>query len=254
MSCEAFEDMIAVTAGDDLAAPEAERLYAERLYAERLEAHLRDCEPCRQFAADMRQSRRAVASLASAPIDDNVLAAVRAGVLQEIEHSGTAKILSFPAGGWQRRLAWAAALVLALGAGLLLRSGWERPAVEGPGTTPDPTPPRVTERLPAPVPPDPASEPVAVEPSPSPTVESVGEPAPPPLEEAPVRVAAVPPVAPPAPRAAVTPAVAPAVVATAPAEPTFIKLVSEEANLVIYWQVNPPTEAAKEKTHETSAV
>ncbi|MCP3956706.1 MAG: hypothetical protein GY719_02520 [bacterium] len=241
MSCQVFEEMIALLAGDDLGAPEVERL----------EAHLRDCEPCRQFAADMRRSRRAVASLAAVPVDEAVLAGVRTGVLGEIERSEDrpATVLSFPAGGWQRRLAWAAALVVALGAAILLRSGWDRTPAERPGESPAPAPmPQIAETPPAP--PATVPEPVAVEPAPAPPIVHVPEPVPAPLvAESVVVASAPPPVGPTAPRVAVAPALAPAA-----AEPTFIKLVSEEADLVIYWQVNPPVEAAKEKTHETSAV
>ena len=44
--------------------------------------------------------------------------------------------------------------------------------------------------------------------------------------------------------------------ATAPplTEPMVIKLVSEEADLVIYWLVNPTTDTTKEKKDEISAV
>ena len=49
MSCESFEERIALAAGGDLAAADTEGL----------ESHLRACRGCRRFAEEMRASHRA---------------------------------------------------------------------------------------------------------------------------------------------------------------------------------------------------
>ncbi len=74
MSCERYEERIALAAGGDLGDGDARRL----------DRHLATCAGCRAFAEEMRQSRRAVRELASAPIGEEVLARVRAGVLERI--------------------------------------------------------------------------------------------------------------------------------------------------------------------------
>ncbi len=235
MSCQAFESMIALDAGGDLPAPDAERL----------ERHLSSCGGCRRFAAEMRDSQQAVALLADAPVDGEVLAAIRAGVLREVERSEHRR-RSTPFRLPPRVLALAAALAVALGALLLLRSGERSETTETPrvvATRPvlQPVP---TEPLPA----TPATPNRAVpDQEPIETAGDAPEPRPPVTVSREIRVAA-----------AQVPAVTAAVERPAggrpPPETMVIKLVSEETDLVIYWLIQPPSEATKETTHEISAV
>ncbi len=250
MSCADFELMIALDAGGDLPAANGERLAR----------HLPTCAECRRFADEMRDSQRAVALLAGAPLDQKVLAAVRAGVLREIERSGERTMVPFPRRGAglgrlpSRVLALAAALVAALGALLLLRSGGfgagpreepapgprvaEVPAAEPSATPPpvDPTPIALTPRPTAEEMPAPAAvtadrvaadRPAAEDPIEETTHES---PKPGPRDTVSLAIQSA---TPPAAVAAITTATEP------PAEPMVIKLVSEEADVVIYWLVQP---------------
>ena len=75
MSCERYEEQIALAVGGDLDAGEARRL----------DRHLAACDPCRAFAEEMRQSRRAVRQLAQAPIGDEIRLS---GRIEEIEFLG----------------------------------------------------------------------------------------------------------------------------------------------------------------------
>ncbi len=239
MSCERYQEMIALEVGGDLPASDTERL----------EQHLLSCDACRRFAAEMRDSQRAVSLLAGAPVDPEVLASIRAGVLREVERSGRHRS-PIPFRLPPRVLALAAALAVALGALLLLRTGEPRTGKqEATGA------PRVVEAVPAPEPPAAVSQPATTQPTTS--QESIAEP----VAAESVRAAPMDQPAP-EPRPPVTVShetrVAAAPIPPAPgtpaAEPMVIKLVSEEADLVIYWLVHPPAEATKEKTHEISAV
>ncbi len=246
MSCDAFESMIALDAGGDLPAADAERLAR----------HLAACVDCRRFATEMRQSQRAVALLADVPVDEEVLAAVRAGVLGKVGGRSTVVPFRLP----PRVLALAAVLTVALGALFLLRFGRPVPDRPVPIERLEAPAPRIAE-VPAVQQPAPGPEPTTAEP------ESAGPPAPDraaadfraPIEETALKTPEPgPPVTvSPTIRAAMpTAAVATAMPAAEPPkfEPMVIKLVSEEADLVIYWLVPTPTEATKETTHEISAV
>ncbi len=238
MSCERIESMIALDAGGDLPAAEARRLGR----------HLESCGACRRFAAEMRDSQRAVALLADAPVDSEVLDSIRAGVLHEVERDDRRRG-PIPFRLPPRALALAAAVVVALGALLLLRAG--EPELGEPETV---EAPRVAEAIPAPEPP--TEEPIFAEPvtpNPSAIEETASEapiPSPPVTVSRETRVATAQLPTPPA----ALPAITAPIPDTPVPEPMFIKLVSEEADLVIYWLIQTPAEATKETTHEVSAV
>ncbi len=244
ISCEPYQEMIALDAGGDLPATEVERL----------KRHLDSCAACRRFAGEMRDTQRSVALLADAPVDSEVLAAIRAGVLREVERDRRRPI---PVRLPPRALALAAALIVALGALILLRANESGTTEQQPAEQP-----RVARTLPAaasqPVPPQPAAPPLIPEAVPAaPISETAGEePAPrPPVTVSPeTRLAERRPSVVPATSPAVTAAAAPPP-GTPAAEPMIIKLVSEEADLVIYWLVQSPDEPIKETTNdEISAV
>ena len=246
MSCERFESLIALEAGGDLDAGGDAR---------RLAGHLRDCAACRGFAAGMRDTRRALASLAEAPIGEEALAAVRGGVMRDVVSRAERRTRA------RRALALAAALTLSIGALLMLRAS--RPA----------PPQHAAEAIEPPAPP--GAEPVATETSPATPVAPASRSKPPspvasspvisaPVTSAPATRGLVP--EPPA-VAATAPSVAEAAaekiaeaapgVATPPptaashaAQPLLVKLVSEDADLVIYWLVQP----TEEKQDELSTV
>ena len=228
MSCDTWESMIALEVGGDLPTADAEQL-AE---------HLGTCAHCRRFAEGMRQSQQAVALLADAPVDEEILTTVRARVLHEI--GSRSAVLPFRLR--PRMLALAAALAVALGALLLLRSsGPAQPIEEVEAPSPRPrvaetpaTPPAATPR------PISGPRPIAAEP-PSAAPPSGGTPAAA-LAVATVALATEPPVTD-------QPTTNPKAT-----EPMIIKLVSEEADLVIYWLVTPPDTATKETNDEISAV
>ncbi len=124
MSCERYEEMIALAAGGDLDAGDARRL----------DHHLSSCAGCRSFAEEMRHSQRAVRELARSPIGDEVLARVRAGVLARMAEEPAARGAVFRGPAYRvppRWLAAAAVLLVVLGAAVW-RLGPGGPAVEAP--------------------------------------------------------------------------------------------------------------------------
>ena len=174
--------------------------------------------------------------------------------------------------------ALAAALAVALGALFLLRSVGPAPGAPGSDEQAQgPEPPRLAETptpagaepvTPPPVaaepvtPPPAAAEPVTPPPAaadpaaPRPAPEPIAAPEPAPVMAS-VETAAptLEPMAPSTIRAGEAAEVPPAAPAGAPAaEPMVIKLVSEEADLVIYWLVTPENAANKETNDEISAV
>lgn len=218
MSCRSFEPMIALAVEGDLPAADGGRL----------ERHLRSCAACRAFAEELRSSQRAVRELAREPVDDEVLARVRAGVLGGIERRDRRRPLVF-----RRPLATAAPRWLAAAAGLLLVLGaaiWALRSGVGPRT---PEAPGQVAWAP--------SEPGA------PTAARPGSPP----EPAAAEPAAIPSLQPPAvaSRPSETAPATPAVVAPSSvpggfpevrrdAEPMVIKWVTEDPDLVIYWLVD----------------
>jgi anti-sigma factor RsiW len=96
MSCDKFEPLIALYIEDDLAQAEAQVV----------ESHLAACDPCREFAAEMRESQAALKALRTEFVDDAVLLQVRTEVLSAASHSH--RVVAWP------RYAVAAGLVLAL--------------------------------------------------------------------------------------------------------------------------------------------
>jgi anti-sigma factor RsiW len=99
MSCHKFEPLIALYVENDLAAAEAQAV----------ESHLAACDPCRKFAAEMRESQAALKALRTEFVDDALLLQVRTEVLSAASHRQRA--VAWP------RFAIAAGLVLALLAG-----------------------------------------------------------------------------------------------------------------------------------------
>lgn len=94
MSCERWEEPIALYVEGDLAGPRP------------VEEHLRGCSGCREFAAEIRASQAALKDLGDEPVDPALLAAIRARVLDRVAAP-------------PRRLAWwlapvAAALLVVL--------------------------------------------------------------------------------------------------------------------------------------------
>ncbi len=246
MSCQTYESLIALDVGGDLPAADAGRLTR----------HLEMCPACRRFAEEMRQSRQAVALLAEAPVDEEILAAVRARVLRS---AGKRSAVFLPFRPSPRVLAWAAAVAVSLGALFLVRFSGPEPEVQN-------TPRRIAEvpvtpRSPAPPPPEARShfdpeEPKAV---PSSTAVAAPDPiAPDPVASAPIEQS-IPKLPKPRPPVTVSEEIRTTAVA-APAtpqanEPMVIKLVSEDADLVIYWLVNASDEGTnKETKDEISAV
>jgi len=105
MSCDAFEKLIALDAGDDLAPAEAARV----------RAHLDACPDCRELARNIAQSRAALKALSEDAPDEDALAPWRRNLMAHIEAAPRR-----PAPGWL--WTWAAAAAMALLALLLIRA------------------------------------------------------------------------------------------------------------------------------------
>ena len=100
MNCTEWEERIALHAQGDL--PPQECAAAER--------HLAECAECREFLADLRQSLAALRAAHAEPLEASAYAAVRARVLERIDHGrGRAWWL-----GWIGALAAAAAVLVTL--------------------------------------------------------------------------------------------------------------------------------------------
>lgn len=136
MSCERWQELVALDAGGDL--PEAE--------VPALKAHLVGCERCAALASELRALVSDLGRLRATSTDAEAAAEVRAAVLRAV------------AGERLRRLVgptwWlaAAALLAAAGVGLWVGSGREpdarRPVVEGRAPTVAPVPSAVEARPP----------------------------------------------------------------------------------------------------------
>jgi len=105
MSCDAFEKLIALDAGDDLAPAEAARV----------RAHLDACPGCRELARNVAESRVALKALSEDAPDEDALAPWRRNLMARIEAAPRR-----PALGW--RWTWAAAVAMALLALLVIRT------------------------------------------------------------------------------------------------------------------------------------
>jgi anti-sigma factor RsiW len=103
MSCEKFEQLIALYVEGDL--PETEAHVVAR--------HLDECASCREFAAGIEETQAALKDLRLEHVGGAVFAEVREQVLREIPAIGSARL-------WPK-FAIAAALAAALMAGLLWR-------------------------------------------------------------------------------------------------------------------------------------
>lgn len=231
---EARERELALWAGGDLPAAEAERL----------EEHLAACPECRALADGLRESQAALAALAGEPIDPEALARVRSGVLRRLEERRPRPALT----PWL--LAAAAALaVAALALGLWLQGsrppepvevaarpeGASPSPAEGPeGTRPvpedrgvDSARGRADERVAAAAPESSLDPAVPAPGRPQETEESrrasreSAVPEPPPSLDPPVQ------------RAAVAPA------QESPTESMVIQVVSDDPDIVFYWLVEP---------------
>jgi Putative zinc-finger len=97
MSCEAFEKLVALDAGGDLAPAEAARLGA----------HLEACAPCRELVRGIGESQAALKALSEDAPNDDALALWRRGLLARIDSQPRRRA---PGWGW----AWAAAAAVAL--------------------------------------------------------------------------------------------------------------------------------------------
>jgi hypothetical protein len=77
MSCQQFEEWLALDVGGDLAAGESTKL----------QAHLSQCEVCSRFAEELRASQVSLRALHGAALRDDLLAAVRNAVLDEVRRA-----------------------------------------------------------------------------------------------------------------------------------------------------------------------
>jgi anti-sigma factor RsiW len=94
MNCVDWEERVALYAGGDLAAVEAQAV----------ERHVAECSACQVLLSGLRGSLALVREAHAEPVEAAHLAAVRARVLAELERA--------PAGRW--RFAWVPALAAAL--------------------------------------------------------------------------------------------------------------------------------------------
>lgn len=155
MSCDAFERLIALDAGGDLAPAEAARLGA----------HLETCAPCRELARSLGESQAALKALSGDVPDEDALARWRRGLLARIDSQPRRRAL-----GW--RWAWAAAAAMALVALLAVPHHAPPPPppvpaplarVTPPAVAPPPQPPAPVHRRPRHRPtPAPAHDPLLV--------------------------------------------------------------------------------------------
>jgi hypothetical protein len=100
MSCENFQEMLALQVSGDLPAAQARHL----------EKHLRDCRDCRDLEKRLRAGRRALIGLAAA---EEAPASIRSEVLERV--SAEPKLVTGLLPGWRTAgVAAAAVLVLAL--------------------------------------------------------------------------------------------------------------------------------------------
>jgi hypothetical protein len=291
MSCQSYQEMIALAVGDDL--PDADRF--------RLEEHLVGCPECRSFADDMAASHQALTGLAEIPLDPKILAKVRDGVRQQVACQSPARpssnrsgwLLRFPGvhalPRWQaptvpsRWLAAAAVLLAVLGTATVTR-WWmvpglpqdglpgrggpslahridestsipspEPPPMELPSTEPPSTEPPSTELRSGPQTASisPREEPPEETASQTPKAAAPAQSMPEPLTPKPLAPVLADVTLPPV-RITAVPAVKPGS-ATRDDDTTIIRWIVEEPDLVIYWQVDPQSPSGEPNPAETTA-
>ena len=250
--CKRFEGLVALHVEGDLPADEIGRLAS----------HLAICSACRALAEELETSQRALRIHMHPPFDEEVLAQIRADVLAQVVRP---RALPF------RRRVRKAAPWLAAAATLLVAIGlWRFSGEPSPQTAPAPVealsvgaPTVEAPTVEAPTVEAPTVEAPTVE---APTVEEPSTPPPrsPRLQASPVEETRISTLAPklssPPREAWEAPAEgteagslpSEAFVESEPRDPTLIKIVSEEKNLVIYWLVDPA--ATKENSNERSKV
>lgn len=243
MSCERWEERIALDVGGDL--PDTE--------AAALARHLRGCPECRRLAEDMAASQRDVRRHSAPPFDAEILARIRAGVHERLD-SRRGAIVRRPRAA-ARWLPLAAGLALVVGLWQLSRPDeshdlpTESPPAEsarsearsplppfeigGPGAPGSGGIPAAQPRATPPIPPPPRPTATAPTDSPSVVVVSNGEPV--------------------DPRSFV--ALSDEAEATSntlldledpPREPATLRLVFESPDAVVYW-LDAPAPSLKEK-------
>ncbi len=94
MSCQEYDDLLALFVGGDLDARDEERF----------QAHIATCSNCRATVEELRSHRDVLAGLADEAVDDAVLRSVRSRVMARIEAR------AHRTGAW--RWAWAAAAAI----------------------------------------------------------------------------------------------------------------------------------------------
>ena len=221
MTCADFEEHIALDAGGDL--PERDR--------DVLAEHLRICPSCRDLAAALSETQRALTDWSRQPADDVMGAEVRRRVQGAVlEDDGTIAVAQQRT--WAPAWGWAVAALLILGLGLSFESLWEAP--EAPSATPrlvlEPTRPWSTEDIDGPTQ-------LALADLQAPALEVER----PPVQRPPAELA----VTASAPDLSMAPAPTPSAAQamhTEPAddatqEPMLIQLVSDDNSVVIYWLV-----------------
>lgn len=115
MSCQEYDDLLALFAGGDLDAS----------VEERIESHIATCSNCRATVEELRSHREVLAGLADEAVDDTVLRSVRRRVMARIEPR------AHRTGAW--RWAWAAAA--AIGAILVSVAVLKHPPDQAPVST-----------------------------------------------------------------------------------------------------------------------
>lgn len=215
---------LALWAGGDLPAGEAERI-AE---------HLSACPACRALADGLRASRDGLESLGAEPVDPAALVRIRDGVRRRLAEE------TAPAGwsaGRSRTALWPWALAAALALAALGLGIWYRTAGTGEperlARAERPEPAEVVREAPPPPPKTPEERaetpPESPGPEAAPQTGRRPEPATRPDEAAPP---------PPEPSAPVQRAALPTQ-PMRPTEPTVIKVVSDDPDIVYYWLVEP---------------
>lgn len=121
MSCERFQNQIALYVAGDL----------DERDARRVEPHLEACPACRELAAGLEESRAALGDLREADVDPAVLGRIRRQVLEKVE---TRQPSLFHGWRWKHAFFLAAAVViLAVALAPRLRQSPSEPALAPPG-------------------------------------------------------------------------------------------------------------------------
>ena len=121
MSCQQFEEWLALDVGGDLAAGESAKL----------QAHLSQCEVCSRFAEELRASQVSLRALHDAVLPEDRLATVRTSVLDKVRRTAAP---SAPAGEGLSSPAWLRPkwLLAGLAAAFVLAVSFWSPNVSGP--------------------------------------------------------------------------------------------------------------------------